>query len=66
MLQKFLAMLQSLAASHSRVEIVDTQGTLQAVRESWHNELHPAKKGFDEFATKYHARLKTMFPNQVF
>jgi hypothetical protein len=66
MLQKFLAMLQVLAAAHPRVEVVDTQGTMLPVVASWHNELHPAKPGFEIFAQKFHARLKAMFPAQVF
>jgi hypothetical protein len=66
MLQKFLAMLQALAAAHPRVEVVDTQGTVLPVAASWHNELHPAKPGFDAFAGKFHARLKALFPDKVF
>jgi len=66
MLQKFFAMLRALAAAHPRVEVVDTQGTMNPVIASWHNELHPAKAGFDTFAGKFHARLKAMFPAQVF
>jgi hypothetical protein len=32
---------------------------------SWHNELHPAKLGFDAFATIFHDRLKQAFPGRV-
>jgi len=32
---------------------------------SWHNELHPSKNGFNQFATLFHQALKTAFPTQV-
>jgi hypothetical protein len=65
LLQQFDAMLQSLASAHANVTVINTQGTLNPVPSSWHNELHPSKNGFDTFATLFHQALKTAFPTQV-
>jgi hypothetical protein len=65
MLERFGKMLTSLAAAHSDVFFINTQGTLSPVAESWHNELHPAKKGFQRFAESFRAKLKQLFPQRV-
>src|SRR5262245_3195997 len=65
LLQQFAAMLQSLASAQANVTVISTQGTLNPVPSSWHNELHPSKSGFDTFATLFHQALKTAFPTQV-
>jgi hypothetical protein len=63
MLQQFAAMLASLPGA--RIKVIDGQGTLPNVRASWHNELHPSAKGFDDFAARFHAELKAIFPGRV-
>jgi hypothetical protein len=65
MLQQFAAMLESLADSRSRMTVINGQGTLEAVAKSWHNELHPAKAGFNAFADVFRDRLKQVFPNRI-
>lgn len=65
MLQEFAAMLKALAAAHAGVTVIDAQGTLAPVRASWHNELHPSRKGFEAFADRFHAELLRMFPGRV-
>ncbi len=65
MLQQFAAMLQAFASSHRDVTFVNTQGVLQPVTASWHNELHPSKSGFNSVADIFHLNLKTLFPNRV-
>jgi hypothetical protein len=64
MLQQFGAMLKTLEAN-AQVTSIATQGTLQPVPSSWHNELHPAKAGFNAFAEIFHHTLKALFPNRV-
>ena len=64
LLQQFAAMLQSLE-SHAQVTFINGQGTLAPQPSSWHNELHPAKDGFNAFATLFHKTLKAAFPNRV-
>jgi hypothetical protein len=44
---------------------VKTQGTLPESPQSWHNELHPNKTGFNTFADMFHAKLKALFPDRV-
>ncbi|HMN43821.1 MAG TPA: hypothetical protein PKE27_04580 [Povalibacter sp.] len=66
MLFQFEAMLTTLAAKHANVHVVGTQGTLKPVSGSWHNELHPSKKGFDQIAARFHASIKGVFPDRVF
>jgi len=65
MLQQFAAMLQALAAAHNDVTFINTQGTLPAQTDSWHNELHPSKSGFNKITDVFHANLKTLFPGRV-
>jgi hypothetical protein len=43
----------------------DGQGTLAPQTGSWHNELHPAKAGFEKFADIFQQRLKVLFPDRV-
>jgi hypothetical protein len=64
MLQQFAAMLTSLAAQ-PKVTFINTQGTLTPQPSSWHNELHPAKAGFEKFADIFQRELKALFPNRV-
>jgi hypothetical protein len=63
MLQSFAAMLQALALPN--VTFIHTQGTLAPQPASWHNELHPAKAGFDKFAAMFQLQLKALFPTRV-
>lgn len=65
MLTEFASMLRALAAAQPGVTVIDAQGTLAPVRESWHNELHPSRKGFEAFATRFHTELRTLFPGRV-
>ncbi len=65
MLTQFAQMLLDLQATHARVTVLNGQGTLAPVPASWHNELHPSKKGFDLFADKFLVLLRTLFPAQV-
>ncbi len=64
MLIQFAAMLKALE-SHPRVTFIDAQGTLPAVKSSWHNEMHPSRGGFNQIADKFHAAIKAMFPGRV-
>jgi hypothetical protein len=63
MLQQFAAMLTSLASP--TVTFVNGQGTLAPQPNSWHNELHPARAGFQQFSDLFHVRLKALFPDRV-
>jgi hypothetical protein len=63
MLEQFAAMLASLVGP--KVTFIDGQGTLAPVTSSWHNELHPAKAGFEKFADIFQAKLKVLFPDRV-
>ncbi len=65
MLQQFAAMLTSLANTHNGVTFINGQGTLTPAPSSWHNELHPAKVGFNKFAEVFHQKLKALFPSRV-
>jgi len=65
MLGQFAAMLRDLAASHPNVTVIETQGTLPEERDAWHNELHPAKAGYDEFARLFRDELRKKFPTRV-
>ena len=56
-------MLASLVGP--KVTFIDGQGTLAPVTSSWHNELHPAKAGFEKFADIFQAKLKVLFPDRV-
>jgi len=64
MLQQFAAVLSTFT-SHPKVSIVSTQGTLAPQTSSWHNELHPAKPGFNAITDKFQQHLKTLFPTRV-
>jgi hypothetical protein len=64
MLQQFAAVLAEFA-THPRVSIVPTQCTLAAQPAAWHNELHPAKPGFNALADKFQQHLKGLFPTRV-
>ena len=65
MLSQFAVMLRDLETRHPRVTTINAQGTLAPVKASWHNELHPSRAGFDEFARIFHERLKALFPGRV-
>jgi hypothetical protein len=64
MLQQFAAMLTTLAG-HPKVTFINGQGTLTPRTSSWHNELHPAKAGFEKFADLFQHELKALFPARV-
>lgn len=63
MLQQFAALLQSLV--RPGVTFINAQATLSPQRSSWHNELHPAKAGFDSFARMFYEHLRVTFPGRV-
>jgi len=63
MLQQFAAMLNSLAGP--TVTFINGQGTLVPQPSSWHNELHPARAGFEKFADIFQVKLKALFPDRV-
>ena len=64
MLQQFAAMLTALAA-RPKVTFINTQGTLAPQTSSWHNELHPSRKGFRQFAELFQREIKNLFPDRV-
>jgi len=64
MLQQFALMLGGLAA-RTNVTFINGQGTLPPKKNSWHNELHPAKKGFQSFAEIFSGELRALFPARV-
>jgi hypothetical protein len=47
------------------VTFINGQGTLAPQTSSWHNELHPAKAGFETFADVFQQKLKVLFPDRV-
>jgi hypothetical protein len=63
MLEQFAAMLTSFASP--KVTFINGQGTLVPQTSSWHNELHPAKAGFEKFADIFQQQLKVLFPDRV-
>ena len=65
MLTQFSQMLITLAGKHSGVTFINTQGTLPERKDSWHNELHPSKDGFNAMARLFHQQLKALFPSRV-
>ena len=66
MLQRFAAMLGALEAAHpTSVTFINGQGTLAQQTSAWHNELHPARRGFEQFAELFHEKLKALFPERV-
>jgi len=64
MLRQFAVMLNALARPGS-VTVIDGQGTLPPKVESWHNELHPSKAGYDTFAKRFRDTLKGLFPDRL-
>ena len=65
MLKQFAALLETLESTHNGVTFINGQGTLIPVTNSWHNELHPSKEGFNKFADIFHQKLKALFPSRV-
>ena len=65
MLQSFAGMLRKLAATHSQVTLLDTQGTLRATASSWHNELHPSAAGFDQIVQVFYNELANVYPDRI-
>jgi len=66
MLKRFAAMLAAIEAAHpTSVTFINGQGTLAPQTSSWHNELHPARNGFEKFADLFYGRLKALFPERV-
>lgn len=65
MLRRFAAMLLALEGANSRITFINAQSTLAAQPSSWHNELHPAKRGFEQFAEIFYQRIKVLFPARV-
>ena len=63
MLEQFAAMLTSLVGA--KVAFINGQGTLAPQSSSWHNELHPARAGFETFADIFQLKLKELFPDRV-
>jgi hypothetical protein len=57
-------MLQELVARPA-ITVLTSQGTLSPTPASWHNELHPASRGFDRFATLFHEQLRLRFSGRV-
>ncbi len=66
MLEQFALMLQTLAAGHPRVSVINGQGLLPKQTASWDNELHPEGAGFDKHAALFRQTLKAIFPGRVF
>jgi hypothetical protein len=65
MLTQFAAMLKKLESSYKGITFINGQGTLAPVKTSWHNELHPSRAGFDQFADLFHAKIRAVFPGRV-
>ena len=53
------------SATRPKVTFIDGQGTLPPKTSSWHNELHPAKAGFEKFADIFHRELKKLYADRV-
>lgn len=66
MLLQFAAMLQGIADAHPRVTLINAQGLLAPRAQSWHNELHPTRAGFDAFADRFRQDINAAFPARVF
>jgi hypothetical protein len=64
LLQRFAAMLQSVASDPSVKDfiVVPTQGTLVADNTDWQNEIHPSTGGFAKIAEKFQIALQAKFP----
>lgn len=65
MLKEFATMLKALEGKHPQVTFINAQGTLSPQSSSWHNELHPSRDGFKQFAGIFHAKLKALYPDRV-
>jgi hypothetical protein len=66
MLKRFAAMIATLQAAHpAGITFINGQGTLAPQTSSWHNELHPSRDGFNQFADLFHQKLKVLFPTRV-
>ncbi len=65
MLVQFATILNSLATKNPDVTFINGQGTLAPITSSWHNELHPSRGGFNQFATLFQSKLKALFPTRV-
>lgn len=65
MLQQFAAQLAAIASTSDRVTVISSQGTLQPQKDAWHNELHPARAGFDRFAELFQREIRALFPDHV-
>lgn len=65
MLEQFTVALQRLHRPAQGVTFLNTQGTLLPQASSWHNELHPSKAGFNQFAKLFQAKIKQLFPASV-
>jgi hypothetical protein len=64
MLRRFATMLKSLAQPGS-ITGIDGQGLLPPGTGSWHNELHPSKRGFLAFADRFRDELRRLFPDRL-
>jgi hypothetical protein len=64
MLTQFGTMLATLAKKPG-VTFINTQGNLPPVKDSWHNELHPSKSGFNQVADRFKAEIRLLFPGRV-
>jgi hypothetical protein len=56
-------MLVSVAATETKVTLVDTQGAL--ADNDWANELHPYPGGFAKLANKFLEDLRKTFPGRI-
>lgn len=63
MLRRFASRLRALARPGS-VTVIDDQGVLPPGTGSWHNELHPSKRGYIAFADRFRDELRRLFPTQ--
>lgn len=65
MLSTFATMLETLERKNRNVTFINGQGLLPVKTESWHNELHPSKSGFNRVADLFHKKIKDLYPNRV-
>jgi hypothetical protein len=64
MIQKFLTMLQTLAAvAKNNFYVVNTTGTITP--SDWSNEIHPKPDGFYKLSLKFLAELQKHFPGRI-
>ena len=64
MLKRFATLLKSLARAGS-ITVIDGQGLLPPGTGSWHNELHPSKRGYMAFADRFRDELRRLFPDRL-